>query len=1103
MQNEAAASEIRTFLIADVRGYTRFTLENGDAAAARLASRFAGLTREVVATYGGDVVELRGDEALVVFTSSRQALRAALALQDRFAAAASAMPELPLQVGIGIDAGEAIPVEGGFRGAALNLAARLCSIATSGEVLCSESVVHLARKLEDLEYRPRSMVMLKGFADPVSVIQIVRSGDRGGEATAVTGGVPSTVEQALPVGGFLGALPRGTLVARERELEEALATVDRAAQGIGQTVLLAGEPGAGKTRLAQEVTAHLHQADFLIAAGRCYEPEQAVPYYPFLDVLATAYAFAPIEIRLEAAHHWPYLGALLPDQIDVPESTSEQDDQQRVFRAVTSFLDTIASARPIALLLDDLHWADNSSLKLLLHLARHTTELPIFILGTYRDVEVGRTHPLEGALRDLNREGLVTRLDIKRLSEEGTSALVSASLGGIVVSDDFTRLVHRRTEGNPYFVEQVMRVLIERGDVFRQDGHWERRSIDEIEVPESVRSVVGNRLSRLRPEHQEVLLQASVLGHTFTFDDLLAMGNYSEQALEDALAATGAAGLTRTTGGEVYAFDHALTHQALYDELSPRRRRRLHLAAGAAIETLPRRKQQERVTELAWHFLQGDEAERALRYSLEAGDTAEAVFAHADAESQYRTALELARETDDLRQEANALQKLGGALRLSGHYAQALTLLEQAVDLYRRLHDREGELGVVAQIGRLHAVQGTSEEGIKRILPVVQDLERDGVDTLSSTCTAALYVSLAALYFRGGRWQDLKHMSDEAVRLSEEAGNDRLVAEAEQERGRALSLLGASEEARRSLDRASKLARSLGDLLTLRKSLNSVAFLQRRAGDLRGAADSYVQALEQSKRLGDPSDIAFAHFVLGRVYVEQGKWRDAREQFEHAISAARSADTSWYTSYALAGLGYLHLLEGRRDEGLRQLTEAVTIAEQNEDLQGRRIHLYLAVQEILDGRASEAVTRVERLRKLTRDAGREMYLWQLTWALLEAGLDDQAAAMATAVGEEMLFEGRVELPDVLRVHAMVAIYQQRWEDARKYLTEGVSLAREIGMPFHEALLLQECGHLHEACGEVVPARQSLEQALVLLRELSAMPYARQVEDALARLGSNQ
>ena len=172
-----AGGEIRTFLIADVRGYTRFTLEHGDEAAARLASRFAAIAREGVAAHEGQILELRGDEALAVFSSARQALRAAVDLQERFSREAVANSALPFAAGIGLDAGEAVPVEGGYRGAALNLAARLCALAGPGEVLASDGVIHLARRVEGLEYADRGPVTLKGFADQVRVMQVRREPD--------------------------------------------------------------------------------------------------------------------------------------------------------------------------------------------------------------------------------------------------------------------------------------------------------------------------------------------------------------------------------------------------------------------------------------------------------------------------------------------------------------------------------------------------------------------------------------------------------------------------------------------------------------------------------------------------------------------------------------------------------------------------------------------------------------------------------------------------------------------------------------------------------------------------------------------------------------
>src|SRR3954470_17021379 len=168
----AVGTGIKTFLIADVRGYTRFTQERGDEAAARLAGRFAELAREAIEAAGGRLVELRGDEALAVFDSARQALRAASALQERFVERMRSEDTLPVRVGIGLDAGEAVPVDGGYRGGALNLAARLCSLAQPGEVLVSESLAHLARKVDDTTYVDRGRISVKGLSERVRVYQV-------------------------------------------------------------------------------------------------------------------------------------------------------------------------------------------------------------------------------------------------------------------------------------------------------------------------------------------------------------------------------------------------------------------------------------------------------------------------------------------------------------------------------------------------------------------------------------------------------------------------------------------------------------------------------------------------------------------------------------------------------------------------------------------------------------------------------------------------------------------------------------------------------------------------------------------------------------------
>ena len=346
------------------------------------------------------------------------------------------------------------------------------------------------------------------------------------------------------------------------------------------------------------------------------------------------YEAAPPNVQRKARESWPHLATLLPNQMQArPKVTGEaRDEQVQVFQAVTAFLHAVAEHRPVGLLLDDIHWADSGSLSLLLYIIRHSRSAPVCIIATYRDVEIGRHHPLGAALTDLRREGLLERITVRRLEQEGTSRLIAATIGEESVYGEFATLVHRATEGNPYFVQQVLRELVERGDIFRSEaGVWETRKIEDIEVPESIRSVIGYRLSRLSGDIQEILQEASILGSGFWFEDLLAMTSREETALERALEEAGRSGLVREVGDDRFSYDHALTQQVLVAELSSRRKRRLHLAAGEGLDRLARLKPANRAAEIAWHFLEADVPGQALPYELQAGDDAEAAFAHAEA----------------------------------------------------------------------------------------------------------------------------------------------------------------------------------------------------------------------------------------------------------------------------------------------------------------------------------------------------------------------------------------------------------------------------------------------------------------------------------------
>jgi class 3 adenylate cyclase/tetratricopeptide (TPR) repeat protein len=1100
-----ACSALQTFLIADVRGYTRFTQEHGDEAAAQLATRFATLTREGVAARGGQLVELRGDEALAVFGSARQALRAAVELQARFAQATQADPTLPLPVGIGLDAGEAVPVEGGYRGGALNLAARLCSLAGPGEVLASEAVTHLARRVPGLRYVERGFVQLKGFADPVHVLCVLPAAEATLEPGAVAeAGAPGG---ALPLGGFLGALPEGALVARERELGQILVALSAVVAGSGRLVLLAGEPGVGKTRLAQEVTLIARNRGFLIAAGRCYEPQQAVPYYPFLEALAMVFAAIEPAMRARLLDRWPDVRRLLPDQPLAPlapamaaAGLADGQEEQRLFWVVTSCIQTLAATRPVALLLDDLHWADGASLALLQHLARHTRSARVLLLGTYRDVAVRRQHPLEAALRDLGREKLSERIVVRRLPLEGTAALVATTMGTSEVSAEFVELLHQRTEGNPFFTQEVLRALVERGDIYRADGgRWERRVIAEIEVPESIRSAIGQRLAHLSATAQELLHEASTLGPAFTFADLLGVCTHDEETVETALEETLATGLVRETGRERYAFNHTLTQQALYAELSSRRKRRLHLAAGEALERRPERAR--RVAELAWHFLEADAPERALPYALGAGDQAEAVFAHSEAERHYRLALELAGELGDREREAEALEKLGAVLHTMARYDEALAALERAAAGYRALGDAERLWRTMARIGWAYGERGTPAEGIARLQPLVESLSPgDGSPGL-----AALHAALAHLFFVAGLYREQLATAERAADLARTAGDQVLLAQAEGRRAVALDEMGRMEEALQAYHEVILLAEALGDLDTLCRALGNISHIYMYRGAFDQSRLYAERVVEVAERLGDPAHIAHIVTSLAELAFYTGDWQQAYAHAGRAVALIRQVEVARSAPYSLAILGCLYLYSGEWETASPYLEEGLALAERSRSPEG--IHeatVMLAERDLVLGHPEAARARLAPLiARLDPQQLHASTLYPLAWAYAELGDLAQAEAVALqAVTRARADNHLVALVDVLWVHALVAIRQERWPEAARALEETLALAHRMPYPYAEACALALYGTMHIQKGEPALARERLAAALAIFRRLGARKDAGKVEEALTDMSEH-
>jgi serine/threonine protein kinase/tetratricopeptide (TPR) repeat protein len=530
-------------------------------------------------------------------------------------------------------------------------------------------------------------------------------------------------EEAGSAVALLDALSRGRLVARSAELAEARDLWRRAQEGRGHCLLLSGEPGSGKTRLAREVIVQATLDGAVVLSGACYEYEATTPYLPFVEALRRwvreqgyrrllnssikRSSAPPDDLKMDLktrekdvaklrelfGDSAPQIAKLAPEietllgPFPARDELPAHEERLLFFDAVTSLFVRLARRQSLLFYLDDLHWADRGTLWLLGHLVRNLREERVLIVASYRDTELDRAHPLAKALVDWNRERLSTRIVLKRFNAEETRAQIAALLDDNI-SGDFSEAVYRETEGNPFFVEEVMKALIEQGSVRRESGRWKRCELADLVIPQSVKEAIGNRLDRVSKECNDTLRAAAVLGKSFTIDELMAAADgQNENKLLDALDEAVGAQLLGTEGSAAFVFTHDKIREVLYEELNPIRRRRLHLRTAEGLEQ-HREKAPVAVETLAHHFIHAGEYERGLTYAKQAAAEAERIFAYDEAMAAYGRALECA-ESLGLKDEQLVLEEaIGNAALASGDTLRATVHFDRALELADDPRDR-------------------------------------------------------------------------------------------------------------------------------------------------------------------------------------------------------------------------------------------------------------------------------------------------------------------------------------------------------------------------------------------------------------------------------
>ena len=766
-----AGFEIVTIVFTDMVDSTATLSRLSPGAADHLRKTHFSLLGGAITDHGGEEVKNLGDGLMAAFVSPSAALGAAVAMQQ---AIESENRQTGDDIGlrVGLSTGEVTREGSDYFGEPVVEAARLCAVASGGQILCSALVKGMAGRRATQTFTSKGELTLKGLPEPVATLEVhwePLPPERGVVA------LPARIARP-PGAGLVGRAVETTAIhdAAKRAFDTSLC----------QLVLLAGEPGIGKTTLAADVGRALHGEGATVLYGRCDEG-LAVPFQPFLESLDHLASHAGADfIDEHVGDNARLLGRLMPSLAQsAGDPTSPEHDHQHdaeteryaLFAAVTSFLASASSDAPILLVVDDLHWADTATLLLIKHIAVSAEPMRVLIIGTYRHSELSSGHPLTSMLAALRREPGVHRLRLAGLDDGEVVALMEA-LAGHEMQSAGVGLAHalrRETDGNPFFVNELLRHLIEVGAIRQDDaGRWEEGTgLDASDLPEGVREVISYRVGRLGEIAQRVLAAAAVIGRDFDVDLLAAITERSDDEVLDVVEEGVAAALLTELAPDRFSFAHALVQHSLYEDVPASRRRRLHLRIAEALEDLCGADPGDRIGEIASHWLEATrlvDARKAAMFARKAGRAALDRLAPEEAIGWFSRAIEVQpQDPADDRDSVELQVELGTAQRQAGDPGHRQTLIDAANAAHRL---GETDLLVRAALANnrgVHSATGAVDDDRVAVL----ELALGAVGRDATADRARLLCLLAVELTWAGDFDRRMALVDEAIDVARRVGD--------------------------------------------------------------------------------------------------------------------------------------------------------------------------------------------------------------------------------------------------------------------------------------------------------------------------------------------
>jgi class 3 adenylate cyclase/tetratricopeptide (TPR) repeat protein len=944
-----------TMLFCDVRGSTAMAQQLDPEEWAEIMNEAFEYLITPIYRYEGTVARLMGDGLLAFFGApiahEDDPQRAVLAGLDivkgirRFAAEIQRSYHLDFDVRVGINTGPVVVGEVGTdlaveytaMGDAINLAARMETTALPGTVqISAHTYRHVAPLFDVWDVGP---IPVKGKEKPVHVYRVLGWKAEPGSVRGIEG---------------LDA----PLVGRKTEMNALRQVMHALHAGRGGIVCLVGDAGLGKSRLIRELSTTWRAPDTITGTplswleSRGISYESARPYGLFLQFMRQNFGVRendpPDVVRAKIAQGTRVLGPNQRDRmarvaealLGVGDTTNVarlegEDFKRELFATLLDATRTVASRQPTVLVCDDVHWADPASIELLIHLFQLVEELPVLFLYAFRGYRHSPGWQVTAAAEGYYPHHY-TEVRLQPLSEQESDSLVTSLLAVDELPGEVRRHILQKTEGNPLFVEEVVRTLIEEGAVSLEGGRarWNATARrQDIEIPDNIKSLLMARIDRLDEETRQTLQLAAVIGRTFHHRILQDLSGETV-ALDRQLDTLQRAGLIQEAARVPelqYTFRHALTRDAAYASILHRRRREFHRCVAEAIERLFPQRLEEQADRLAHHYAQARDDQHALKYYTLAGDRAARVYANLAAEAHYGRAIALARHLDDAQGQLIDLYTCRGrVLEVAGRYDDALDNYREMEALARKNGDRALELAALIPQATMRSTftakfnPARGRELAERALGLAHELGDPHAEA-----RALWNLMLLAHYADDDQVQALAY-GEQALTLAREHGLREELAYVLHDIANAYLDVGRSQEAWAACEEAGALWRELGNMPMLVDYLANSSWHLYQQGRLDRGLARVEEGLRISRSIKSPWGQAYSLMTLGPLHLAGSEYTQAIQAIQDAIPLAQQADFD-VSQELTAALGGIYGFLGDLPRSVELLRRVRTQAHKRED----------------------------------------------------------------------------------------------------------------------------------------------------------------------------